>query len=253
MDKKTLLNLIQNNLSEIETLINSLNEYYSIPYGETKIIKSKLKVLFEEIELLSSLNETEIIKKEKETSVTKKTETKEDRKQEDDIPVREEKIQKIETKTEVSTPEVVTKQEKIEPAEVIKTKKTETKTPSKTTHEKIQESGKKGIMADKFEVTKQSLNDIIAGSKKVKDIASVLKDKPIADLTKAISINDKIRFTKELFNGKNDVYLNAVKTLNECADLDEALQYLNNNYTWDQDKESFREFLELIYRRFVNV
>ena len=68
-----------------------------------------------------------------------------------------------------------------------------------------------------------------------------------------VSINDKIRFTKELFEGNSQQYNDAVNTLNNCEDLDKALKYLNENFSWDQDKESFREFLELIYRRFINL
>ena len=60
-------------------------------------------------------------------------------------------------------------------------------------------------------------------------------------------------FTKELFDGNNEQYLTAINTINACKDLDDALQYLNDNFVWDQDKDSFREFLELVYRRFINV
>ncbi|MFH2094995.1 MAG: hypothetical protein ABIJ16_04780 [Bacteroidota bacterium] len=108
----------------------------------------------------------------------------------------------------------------------------------------------KETIGEKYQGTKgRTINDMMAEIKKDRDLATQLQNKPVNDLKTVISINDKIRFIKELFNGQSEKYAIAINTLNVCKDLDEAMQYLNDNFTWDESKESFRSFLELVYRR----
>ena len=63
---------------------------------------------------------------------------------------------------------------------------------------------------------------------------SKLQNKPITDLAKAIGINDKFLFIKELFGGDSDLYNQTIKHLNHFTDLNEAIIYLQENFTGTQ-------------------
>ena len=63
-------------------------------------------------------------------------------------------------------------------------------------------------------------------------------------------MNDKIWFTRELFNGNNDNYLSALERINSSENIKKAIQ-VADTFGWDMDESSTKRFLELIYRRFV--
>lgn len=107
-------------------------------------------------------------------------------------------------------------------------------------------------VADTFEnKQKPSINDILGDKQKARDLASKYADQAITNLKASITINDKIWFIKELFDGDTDLYNETLKQLNDMQDLDEALSFLNENFEWDQQKDSFQSFLELLFRRFL--
>jgi len=108
------------------------------------------------------------------------------------------------------------------------------------------------IIADQFSKDTPSVNDMLAGFKKNKDLASRLKESPITDLKKAVKLNDRIWYINELFNKNGTTYEKTIDQVNKAANLDEALEYLFSNFTWDQDRKSTVSFLELVFRRFAS-
>ncbi|MBN2682020.1 MAG: hypothetical protein JXR58_05895 [Bacteroidales bacterium] len=106
-------------------------------------------------------------------------------------------------------------------------------------------------VADQFQNGKKSLNDLAAVTNKVRDLASKLKDQPISDLKKAINLNDRFLFTKELFEGNAVKYNQSIEDLNNFSNLDQAMEYINAGMQWDMEKESFKKFVELVYRRYM--
>ncbi len=112
---------------------------------------------------------------------------------------------------------------------------------------------KNETIGEKLIDNKKTLNDIFSDFKQKKDLATHLQYQPIEDLKTVISLNDKIRFIKELFNSNSEQYALSINKLNSCNNLDEAMEYLNENFEWNDTKTSFKEFLELIYRRFLNI
>ncbi len=130
------------------------------------------------------------------------------------------------------------------PNEEVKTE--ETKEPE----QKAKTNG--GTIADKYQGQAPSINDMLAGVKKNKDLASALKDRPINDLKAAIKLNDKIWYINELFNKDAVKYADAVEQINKQDNLDNALAYIFTHYNWDQNKKSTISFLELVFRRFAN-
>jgi len=104
-------------------------------------------------------------------------------------------------------------------------------------------------IADKFE-NKTSLNDILVNIKDNNDLASQLEKRPISDLKSAIGLNDKIWFTRELFNGKNDTYLSTIEQINNAKSIKSAIKIIED-FSWNMEDVATKRFMELIYRRFI--
>ncbi|GBU07275.1 hypothetical protein AwDysgo_06060 [Bacteroidales bacterium] len=71
------------------------------------------------------------------------------------------------------------------------------------------------------------------------------------DLTKSISVNDKFRFRRDLFGGKAEQLNSALLSLNTFKTMEEALKFLNENYSWDQNNETLIAFKDLLEKRFI--
>lgn len=78
---------------------------------------------------------------------------------------------------------------------------------------------------------------------------------PITDLKPAITLNDKLLFIKDLFNGYSLAYSEAIDILNRFKSFEEADTFLKKNYTvknnWDAKPETTAKFYELLKRRYM--
>lgn len=134
---------------------------------------------------------------------------------------------------------------------ILKTTKQEPKAElPKEPEPKVKANG--GTIADKYQGHGPSINDMLAGVKRNKDLASALKDRPIKDLKTAIKLNDRIWYINELFNKDAEMYAETVQQINKQNDLDSALAFIFSRFKWDQNKKSTISFLELVFRRFAN-
>lgn len=99
----------------------------------------------------------------------------------------------------------------------------------------------------------ESLNDRLAKNiTPVESIASKLESTPIPDLKKAISLNQRFQFSKELFKGNNQDYEVTIDRLN-TATREEALRQiaaLRSKYAWKEDSPVAADFIDLVERRF---
>lgn len=79
---------------------------------------------------------------------------------------------------------------------------------------------------------------------------------PLNDLSRALSINNRILFTRDLFGGDNELLTDTLQQLNACRDLPEAkplICSLARRFEWPAETklETAREFIELVRRRYV--
>lgn len=107
------------------------------------------------------------------------------------------------------------------------------------------------ILAEKFQGKQKFRNEIIAEHTTKVDMSTKLQNKPIGDLTKAIGINDKFLFIKELFNGDSTRYSETLSHLNSFADLNDAIIYLQDNFEWAESNENAAKFIDLVRRKFI--
>jgi hypothetical protein len=79
---------------------------------------------------------------------------------------------------------------------------------------------------------------------------------PVTNLKAAITLNDKLLYIKDLFNGYSLAYSEAIEILNRFNTFEEANRFLNKNYTlknnWDSKPETADKFFALLKRRYSN-
>jgi hypothetical protein len=78
----------------------------------------------------------------------------------------------------------------------------------------------------------------------------------IGELSESLAINQRFMFRKELFEGNDDLLTHALKSLDACDSLEDAIELINNRYVselgWEANSEPVDEFLSLVYRRFLD-
>ncbi len=98
--------------------------------------------------------------------------------------------------------------------------------------------------------------EVLFEEKQAKEISEKLAEQPIADLKKAIALNDRLLLTRELFAGDGKAFESTIASLNSFSHFDEAKAYLLEHcvtrYTWLDKKrvEEAKKFVKLVRRRY---
>lgn len=94
-----------------------------------------------------------------------------------------------------------------------------------------------------------TINDRIA--EKIEPVA----EPRLSDLKQGITLNDKLLFVKDLFNGYNLAYSEAIEILNRYSNFEEASKFLKTNYVtknnWDSKPATTEKFYALLKRRYA--
>jgi len=134
--------------------------------------------------------------------------------------------------------------------EIIQEQKPESESEMEIIEEKSHESDLEiETLADKYQASPKR-KETIADKEKVKNVSSKLQSRPIDDIKKAIGINDKFLYTKELFKSNPSLYNQTINTLNEALSFENAEAYLKSNFDWDFEDEVVMDFIEIIKRKF---
>jgi hypothetical protein len=98
-----------------------------------------------------------------------------------------------------------------------------------------------------------SLNDRL--KRQEVELATKLTDSQgVADLSKAIGVNDKFLFINELFRGDRNMFDRSVKTINGCGSLSEAEYWIGRELKiklgWQDTNTTVQQFYHLVKKRF---
>lgn len=100
----------------------------------------------------------------------------------------------------------------------------------------------------------ESINDRLSKSVGTQEtLAQKMEHTPISDLKKAISLNQRFQFSKELFKGNNQDYEVTIDRLNSSS-REEALRTLEglrSKYAWNNESAIAQDFAELVERRYL--
>ena len=84
------------------------------------------------------------------------------------------------------------------------------------------------------------------------DIASELRrSESVADLHRAIGINDKFLMIRDLFGGDGEAFERAIEALNGFDNLDDCMIYVAENYAWNANSDGAKLLMELLERKFA--
>ena len=269
MENKKLLKFILRDLSELEELgsekkDNCFDEL-EMEFLQTRISGAKrmIQILFDEEKSPINLKSDEPeINTPKEVGVQKKiieTQIEEPVIIEDKTEtVTEKQVEKTETEIRKEIENSLNQiDEEIDEHEEIQD--VETKEDLRTSPEKVKE--KEIELADNeiIEEANKRLGDSFSKEKLVNDLIDVeesklenkISNRPLESIKKAIGINDKFLFIRELFEGNAEVFTNAVAELDSKTDINEAVKYLQQNFKWKKNETSLK-FVNLVKRRFSN-
>jgi hypothetical protein len=98
----------------------------------------------------------------------------------------------------------------------------------------------------------ENLNDRLSKSIPAQEtLAKKLETSPIGDLKRAITLNQRFQFSRELFKGNNQDYEVTIDKLNNSSREDalKTLENLRARYEWNDESPITQDFRELVQRR----
>jgi len=213
MDFNKTVDLIIKDLNEAREIIDDLKNYPGVPALQVELAKSKCKSASEVIALLKDIQYVK----------TTEIETNNQENQEPTI--------SIVIPHEKETSEAVISS--------FRGKDQSSKKPTET-----------AIFADTFNNMPESLNKKLGSLRDEDDVSGIFKTKRLTNLSEAIGINDKFLFLRELFNGNQESYNNAISSLEEVKTLADAKAVIMG-YTKDNNEtDAVRQLLDLVKRKF---
>jgi len=97
----------------------------------------------------------------------------------------------------------------------------------------------------------KSVNEVLSNETN-NNLENKLSNSPVNNIKENIGINDRYLYIRELFNGNADAFSTAVTELDKLHNIQEAVDYLQQNYKWKKNETSLK-FINLVKRRFANV
>lgn len=114
-------------------------------------------------------------------------------------------------------------------------------TPKAITNEEVT------TLADTIAPAKTTLADTIVAPAA---LAEEITNSKINSLQQAIGINDKFLMIRDLFNGDNEAYNEAITTLDKLPTLEDCMVHIIENYEWNPDVEGSKFIMQLLERKF---
>lgn len=100
-----------------------------------------------------------------------------------------------------------------------------------------------------------TLNQKMSAQMATSRMSDHLGAQSVTDLKSAISLNDKLLYIKDLFNGYSLAYSEAIDILNRFKTFEEAEKFLQSSYAvknnWADKQTTVDKFYELLKRRYV--
>ena len=106
------------------------------------------------------------------------------------------------------------------------------------------------ILAEKISPSDfHPINETLAQQKTGGDLSSKWQTAPLTSIVTGIGLNDKFLYIRELFNGDNALYSDTIRHLDTVNSLEDALNFIHQQFNWDKKDETAQKFMNLIHRR----
>jgi glycyl-tRNA synthetase alpha subunit len=212
MDFNTTIDIIIKDLREAREIIDDLKQYPGVPQIQIELAKSKCKSAEEVIAMLKTLKQEHMVE-------------------------RVEKVEKVEEVERVEKIKQPVSKKSVEVTESV---------PQKKSKEKHAETN---IIADRFSGMSNTFNEQLGNIKSEGDISHAMKTKHLSNLTEAIGINDKFLFVREIFNGDQSSYNEAIAKLNKVENISDAKAVIMSYTGEGEENEAVKELLDLVKRK----
>ncbi len=132
---------------------------------------------------------------------------------------------------------------------------TEVVIPEKVTRVELPTEPVAGTAGAQATAPAPTINDLMSAQvANSQATSSLLSSQPVKDLKSVISLNDKLLFIKDLFNGYSLAYSEAVELVNRFDSFEAADNFLKTNYAaknhWASKPATVDKFYEVLNRRF---
>ncbi len=246
MEKEALLDIILQDLKELDRLLRTFSGKDHIPEAFIHLAQSKVSGIANEVGLLGSLAQSSS----QTTAAPETTPQPESEPTPITAPAPEPEEEPKMEQTEEPTEEAQ-EQPKVESKEQPKVQTKEQSTlqrPAVAPPSSPEAPGtEKKVLGELLGKDRTSFNEKLGNgqSNAGKKVLS-----PVRDLRKALGINDRFFFQRELFNGSSDVMNQTLDQLNQMNSLSSAKSFLAANFKWKPDQEAVHAFMDLLERRF---
>lgn len=242
MDLNATIDIIIKDLNDACDIIDDLKKYPGVPVLQVELVKSKCKSAGEIIALLKKLQDLEITDADNKNGTNKEE------------PNPEDTFEKTITGPVVVTEEITSvKSVEINKEEIISV------IPGNSSKERISESistGKKQFesvtIADQYLNRPASYNEQLGGRKHDEDVSEILKTKPVTNLSEAIGLNDKFLYIREIFNGNQEYYDQAISRLDSVNNLQDARSIIMSYTCDDTNNEVINQLVDLVKRKLTH-
>ena len=224
MDFNATIDLIIKDLKEASDIIEDLKKYPGVPALQAELAKSKCRSAGDVISLLKNpeiagnVFEKESAQKPAPPKVTEQKPVKRAAPAQPSAEIKE--VSKTVLRDEVSEKE-----------------KTETDKPARDAAPTI---------ADMFEPAADLYEEVTFGTKGEKDLSDRLKTGQIKSITDTIGISDKFLFIGSIFDGDKEAYAQAMASLDQAVNLDDAMAIIMKYPGAKPDSEAVIQLMELV-------
>ncbi|MBN2742663.1 hypothetical protein LX69_00204 [Breznakibacter xylanolyticus] len=116
-------------------------------------------------------------------------------------------------------------------------------------HQEPSVKSKHTSLGDTLGGDKTSLIDKMASGRD--SAGSATQGARVDDIRKAIGINDRFLFSRELFGSNNSLMEQTILQINGFKTYDEAMQFLIANFNWQSSDSTVMAFMNVVKRRFI--
>jgi len=260
MEKEALIDIILNDLKEIHALVKTFKGKTDINTAFINLTRTKITNITEELSLLEELNGQKTPETKSESALTSEIPSPPSSKDNDAIAESSNQFFKGEAVVHDPPQEEkpIAKPDKIstaksDKAEISVERKSSVQAPSVDRTKKTAKSAnpvKPTVLGESIKQDATSLNENMASNKnKHTDIKQI--GKPVDDVRKAIGLNDRFYFQRELFDNNANVFNQTLDQVNAMDSFDSAVAFLTSNFKWDAEEEVTTSFFKSIQRRFL--
>lgn len=105
---------------------------------------------------------------------------------------------------------------------------------------------------EEVKVEEPRVEEVKAEELKVEEVTSKasIYGKAVADIRQAISIGDRFLYQRELFEQNAELMQRTLNELDQLHSFAEAMDYINEQFHWDQESNTYQQFIVTLHRRF---